>query len=65
VSACLEHYFPGDIEVDAKEVRERATAESVNLDELIAGPMLLLRKLADGDMDAKKKVKNIILPDDL
>jgi len=65
VSACLEHYFPGDVDVDAKEVRDRAIAEGVNLDELISAPMLLLRKLADGDVDAKRRAKNFILPDDL
>jgi Guanine nucleotide exchange factor synembryn len=65
VSSCLEHYFPANVEVDTPEVRNRANVEGVVLDELLAGPLLLLRKLADGDIDAKRKVKNWILPDDL
>lgn len=65
INCCLEHYFPGNVESDAKEVRNRAASESVNLDELLSGPLLLVRKLVDGDVDARRRAKNWILPDDL
>jgi len=65
VNITLEHYFPGNVESDSKDVRTRAASEGVNLDELISGPLLLMRKLVDGDVDARQRAKNWILPEDL
>lgn len=61
----LEHYFPGACEVDAKEVIDRTVEEEVSLEELLPPLVLLLRKLAEENENARRRVKDWILPEDL
>lgn len=65
VSKCLEHYFPGKGDVDARDVRTKAQQEGVNLDELLPPSILLLRKMAGENANARRRLKNWILPEDL
>jgi Guanine nucleotide exchange factor synembryn len=62
----LLHYFPGTIEPDDPSVRATAKAESDStLDELLAPLVMLLCKLVTGDMGARERLREWLLPANL
>jgi hypothetical protein len=62
----LSHYFPGTIEPDEPSVRATAKAESEStLDELLAPLAMLLCKLVTGDVGARERLREWLLPANL
>jgi hypothetical protein len=62
----LSHYFPGTVEPDDPSVRATAKAESDStLDELLAPLAMLLCKLVTGDMGARERLREWLLPTNL
>lgn len=62
----LSHYFPGTVEPDEPSVRATAKAESEStLDELLAPLAMLLCKLVTGDVGARERLREWLLPANL
>jgi hypothetical protein len=62
----LSHYFPGTVESDDPSVRAMAKAESEStLDELLAPLVMLLCKLVTGDIGARERLRERLLPANL
>ncbi|KAF9008864.1 guanine nucleotide exchange factor [Cyathus striatus] len=63
----LSHYFPGTIEADDQEVRERIKRELVDntLDEVLPPLVLLIGKLCIADEVSRAAVRQWLVPDDL
>ncbi|KZS93992.1 hypothetical protein SISNIDRAFT_453692 [Sistotremastrum niveocremeum HHB9708] len=65
VSKSLEHYFPGLIEVDALEIRQRIRGDLASPDEIIPPGVMLLRRMAVKDEGARRRLRAWLFPDDL
>jgi hypothetical protein len=63
LDAALAHYVPND--PDDVSVRKLCAREGIKLDDIVCPPILLLVRLVKGDENAKKTVKEWILPADL
>lgn len=65
VSFC--HYFPGDIDPDEQEVRERCRHEAGDntLDDLLSPLLVLISRLCIADDGSKARVRQFLVPDDL
>ncbi|TFY63361.1 hypothetical protein EVG20_g6348 [Dentipellis fragilis] len=62
----FSHFFPANVDVDAKTVRQRAQEESEGtLDDLLCPLVLLITKVVLADQGARARVKEWILPANL
>ena len=63
----FSHFFPGNIDPDEPEVRERCRHEigDNSLDDLLSPLLVLISRLCLGDDGSKTRVRQWLVPDDL
>jgi Guanine nucleotide exchange factor synembryn len=63
----FSHYFPGNIDPDEQEVRERCRQEAGDntLDDLLSPLLVLISRLCIADDGSKARVRQWLVPDDL
>ncbi|KAF8914117.1 guanine nucleotide exchange factor [Gymnopilus junonius] len=60
------HYFPGDVDPDDLELRQKVKAEtSDSLDDMLSPLIVLISRFCIGDEGCKIRVRQWIVPDDL
>ncbi|CAA7259506.1 unnamed protein product [Cyclocybe aegerita] len=66
VESAFSHYFPGTVEPDDAEVRERAKAEcSDTLDDSLSPIVVLVTRICIADETSRVRVRQWLIPDDL
>lgn len=65
VSKSMSYWFPGTIDVDAQEIRDKARAEESTPNEVIPPGIMLLRRMAAKDVGARRRLRAWLFPDDL
>ncbi|KAF8974381.1 guanine nucleotide exchange factor [Flammula alnicola] len=63
----FSHYFPGDVNPDAPEIRQRQKAESPleSLDDVLSPLVVLISRLCVADEGCRARVRQWLIPDDL
>jgi hypothetical protein len=62
----LSHYFPGNIDPDDLEIRNRCKAESSDtLDDMLSPLVVVITKLCVADEGSRTRVRHWIVPEDL
>jgi len=62
----FSRYFPGDIDPDDPDVRQRCKAESnENLDDLLSPLVVLISRICIADDGSRARVRQTIVPEDL
>lgn len=66
LDAAFTHYFPGDVDPDDLELRQKVKAEtSDSLDDMLSPLVVLVSRFCIGDEGCKVRVRQWIVPDDL
>ncbi|KDR83523.1 hypothetical protein GALMADRAFT_85759 [Galerina marginata CBS 339.88] len=66
LEAAFAHHFPGNIDVDNLELRQRVKAESPDsLDDTLSPLIVFVSRLCIADEGCKSRVRQWIIPDDL
>ncbi|KAF5372037.1 hypothetical protein D9615_008038 [Tricholomella constricta] len=67
LDVALSHYFPGAVDVDEQEVRDRCKQESPDssLDDMLSPLVVLISRFCIADEGSRIRVRQWIVPDDL
>ena len=66
LETAFAHYFPGDVEPDDLDLRQKVKAEtSDSLDDMLSPLVILISRLCLGDEGCKVRVRQWLVPDDL
>ena len=66
LESSFSRYFPGDIDPDAPDVRQRCKAESnENLDDMLSPLVVLISRMCIADEGSRARLRQTIVPEDL